>query len=108
MQTKVPGNTMADNEVFKIIYKRRAVRKYKNRKLDPESIEAIVDAGRMAPSAINRQPWRFYVIDKKEDIALLEKEVLRASAKGILKSRFKNVVKSAWVSMWKERRGIQN
>lgn len=99
MKTTAPGSPMTENEVFKIIYKRRAVRKYKNKKLAPESIEAIVDAGRMAPSAINRQPWRFYVFDKKEDIALLEKEVLKASAKGILKSGFKNVFKSVVSSL---------
>ena len=99
MKTTATGNTMADNEVYRIIYERRAVRKYKNLELDRESIEAIVDAGRMAPSAINRQPWRFYVFDKKEDIALLEKEVLKASVKGILKSGFKNVLKSVASSL---------
>lgn len=99
MKTTETGTTMADNEVIKIIYTRRAVRKYKNQKPGPESIEAIVDAGRMAPSAINRQPWRFYVVDKKEDIALLEKEVLKASAKGIVKSGFKNILKSVASSL---------
>jgi len=31
--------------------------------LDPEKLSRILEAGRLAPSAKNRQPWRFLVVD---------------------------------------------
>lgn len=42
------------NETLQIIYTRRAVRKYKETVVAKELIEQIIDAGRMAPSAINK------------------------------------------------------
>jgi len=44
------------NEVIKNIYERRAVRKYTDQVVTKDIIEEIVDAGRMAPSAMNKQP----------------------------------------------------
>lgn len=34
------------------------------RELDKESLERILEAGRLAPSAKNRQPWRFIAVVK--------------------------------------------
>ena len=48
------------NDTIKIIYERRAVRKYKDISVEKNLIEQIIDTGRMAPSAINKQPWKFY------------------------------------------------
>ncbi|TAL60148.1 MAG: nitroreductase family protein [Bacteroidetes bacterium] len=83
------------NEVFKNIYQRRAVRKYKDKPVERATIETLIDAGRMAPSAINIQPWKFYILTKKEDIRAFSKEIAKASAKGFLKSGIKNIVKTA-------------
>mgnify|MGYP003444277114 CR=1 FL=1 len=38
----------------------------------------------MAPSAINKQPWRFFVLTNKEDIKLYSKEIAVAAIKGIV------------------------
>jgi nitroreductase len=84
----------AMNEIFKTIYERRAIRKYKDQAVDRNIIETLLDAGRMAPSAINKQPWKFYILTKKEDIKTFSKEIAKASAKGILKSGIKNIVKT--------------
>ena len=35
------------------------IKKYTDEKIAPESLERILDAGIRAPSAKNRQPWRF-------------------------------------------------
>jgi len=52
------------------ILKRRSVRRYKSDRV-PEGVKAnILEAGRQAPSASNRQPWHFVVV---EDRALKEK-----------------------------------
>ena len=44
------------------IASRREVRDYEPRALPREVEERILDAGRLAGSAKNRQPWRFHVI----------------------------------------------
>lgn len=44
------------------IFKRRSIRKFKNKPIDREILERIVKAGMQAPSAHNRQPWEFLVI----------------------------------------------
>lgn len=36
-----------------------SIKKYTNEKIMPDTLERILDAGMRAPSAKNRQPWRF-------------------------------------------------
>ena len=43
------------------IYDRRSIRKYQDREVPTEYIEQLIDAARMAPSAKNRQPWKYLV-----------------------------------------------
>lgn len=83
------------NEVLKTIYGRRAVRKYLDKPVPNEILEQLIDAGRMAPSAINRQPWRFVVVTKKEDIQLFSKEIRRNVLHELPKLGIKNIVKGA-------------
>jgi nitroreductase len=49
-------------DAYQAIVSRREVREYLARPLEPEIERAILDAGRMAGSAKNRQPWSFLVI----------------------------------------------
>ena len=58
------------NEVLKTIYERRAVRKYKHVTVARELIDMLLDAGRMAPSAMNKQPWKFYVLTDQKKIKI--------------------------------------
>jgi nitroreductase len=45
-----------------MILQRRSIRKYKKEKI-PETVkEKIIEAGRQAPSASNKQPWHFIVV----------------------------------------------
>lgn len=53
------------NEIIKTINQRRAVRKYKAMPVEKDTIEFLLDAGRMAPSALHHQPWRFYILTDK-------------------------------------------
>ena len=46
-------------EFFK---KRRSIRKYQDREVPKEVLEVILEAGRIAPSARNAQPWKFIVV----------------------------------------------
>ena len=49
-------------DAFLAIASRREVRDYEPRALPPEVEERILDAGRLAGSGKNRQPWRFHVV----------------------------------------------
>ena len=82
------------NDTIKTIYERRAVRKYKEIPLERTIIEQIVDAGRMAPSAINKQPWKFYILTNKDDIKDFSNEILKAVIKGVVKAGIKGIVKA--------------
>jgi len=81
------------NNTLEIIYGRRAVRKYKPKKIDRNMIELVLDAGRMAPSANDKQPWHFYVLTDKEEIKSFSKAIRAGVVKGVLKMGFKRVVK---------------
>jgi len=48
--------------VFEAIKVRRSIRKYKLGTIPKEKLKMILDAARQAPSAGNRQPWRFIVV----------------------------------------------
>jgi len=49
-------------DVFKAIKTRRSIRKYKHGPIPEEDLQTIFEAARLAPSAANRQPWRFVIV----------------------------------------------
>lgn len=49
-------------DVFEAIKRRRSVRQYKNEFVEEEKLNRVLEAARLAPSAENRQPWRFIVV----------------------------------------------
>ncbi|GAF03288.1 putative NAD(P)H nitroreductase [Saccharicrinis fermentans DSM 9555 = JCM 21142] len=49
-----------------LIKSRYAVRTYHENKVNPTLIKQVVNAGRLAPSAANRQPWKFIAVDDDE------------------------------------------
>ena len=53
-------------DTFLAIASRREVREYEPRALPAEVEERILDAGRLAGSAVNKQPWRFVVVASDE------------------------------------------
>ena len=59
--------------VLDLIEKRFSVRNYKDKKVEDEKIKSILEAGRLAPSWMNSQPWHFIVVDKKEKKEMLSK-----------------------------------
>jgi nitroreductase len=55
----------------KLIANRFSVRSYKNEPIPEETLIKIVEAGRIAPSAVNYQPWHFVIVnDGSTKIAL--------------------------------------
>lgn len=53
-------------DLFDAIHSRRTIRTFTGKKIQKSDLEKIVDAGRVAPSAVNRQMWDFIVITEKE------------------------------------------
>lgn len=56
-------------ELMEAVRKRRAVREYIETPLDRATIERLIDAAILAPSAINLQPWAFAVVLNQQRIA---------------------------------------
>ncbi len=53
-------------DVFTVIRQRRSVRAYKGVEVEEEKLKKILEAGRLSPSASNRQEWKFVVVREKE------------------------------------------
>jgi len=62
----------------RLICDRESIRSYDpNRPLEKAVLERILDAGRVAPSAANRQPWRFLLVSSREVLAQIRKSYLK-------------------------------
>jgi nitroreductase len=53
---------------LELIKKRYSVRDYLDKQVEKDKLELILEAGRLAPSACNLQPWHFWVIQDKETL----------------------------------------
>lgn len=49
----------------KIILERYSCRSFKDSTIPKESLEYILESGRLSPSSLGLEPWRFYVIQDK-------------------------------------------
>jgi nitroreductase len=58
------------------IKRRESVRAYKDEPVEEEKLNLILEAGRLAPSASNRQEWRFVVVKSK----LTKKKLMEAAS----------------------------
>jgi len=59
-------------DFFEVVKNRRSIRKYKSEPIPKEKLEMILEATRLAPSAANRQPWHFIIVqdqDRKKALA---------------------------------------
>ncbi|KUO60289.1 MAG: nitroreductase [Gracilibacter sp. BRH_c7a] len=52
-----------------IAEKRHSVRKFKDMDVEKEKILQILEAGRIAPSAVNYQPWHFIILTDRNIIS---------------------------------------
>jgi len=65
-------------KILELIISRQSDRKYSDKPVEKEKLERIIEAGRMAPSACNAQPWKFIVVTEPK---LIGKIAEAASAK---------------------------
>lgn len=57
-------------EIEKALLYRRSIRRYTPERIEPEIITELIRAAMYAPSAVNKRPWHFIVVDSRE---LMEK-----------------------------------
>ena len=51
----------------RLIQERRSIRRFNGSSIPPEILQRVLEAATMAPSAHNRQPWRFVILTTLED-----------------------------------------
>lgn len=60
-------------DTLECIATRRSIRRYMDRPVEPEKVEALLAAAMAAPSAGNQQPWRFVVTSNCEILKRIAK-----------------------------------
>lgn len=59
-------------ETFDTLHKRCSLKAHiSNQEIEPEKIDMILEAGRLAPSARNNQPWHFIVVQDRKKVEQL-------------------------------------
>lgn len=64
-------NNSTKSEALSVIFNRKSVRNYTGEPISRDIIDTIIRAGMAAPSAMNKQPWVFIVVDNKEKLLFL-------------------------------------
>lgn len=67
---------------MKEIIQRKSIRKYKNEAVKREDIDRIIQAAILAPSAKNRQPWKYFVYTNEE-----KENLLNVMEQGLIRER---------------------
>lgn len=66
------------NAILDNIYQRRSVRNYSDKEVSDEVIKEIIRAGTYAPTAVNKQPWRFVVVKNRQLIEEYDERAKKA------------------------------
>jgi nitroreductase len=80
-------------ETMEAIRKRKSLKNcLSGREIEREKLEKILEAAGMAPSARNKQPWRFVVVQGKENVERVAEKVFVGFAGGNLVVKEANVL----------------
>src|SRR5579871_521001 len=96
MKSETINRPSSAQAIIDVIYRRRAVRSYTDQPVARNIVEEILDAGRMAPSAINKQPWKFYILTNKDTIKTFSREIAKVTARTFAKQHTGDVLKVAF------------
>jgi len=93
--------------VFEAIKTRRSVRKYKPQPIPEDHLKQIMTAAQLAPSAGNRQPWRFILVkdpDTKKQLGTAARNQTWISDAGVIVAALAMDKKNPEISeRWAER-----
>ena len=65
---------------IELIRKRRSIRRFKQKEIEPEKIELLIEAALRSPSSRSLNPWEFIVVTDKELLEKLSKAKEHGSA----------------------------
>lgn len=103
--------------LLELAQKRCSIRKYASSPVEDEKLAYILEAGRMAPSAVNFQPW-YFVIIRQEAGEQKYRNAMHANGSDPHRSTFSSAATTAsrgnvlrigkiiWTSMWQSPRNI--
>lgn len=72
-QSPAESSSVPSEQAYQNIMTRVSVRAYTDRQIEDDKIEKILRAAMAAPSAGNKQPWRFIVVKDKNILSTLSK-----------------------------------
>nr|WP_321409895.1 nitroreductase family protein [uncultured Carboxylicivirga sp.] len=55
-----------------LLRERYSIREYKSQKVSKALLMEVLEAGRLAPSAANKQPWKFIVVSEEDNLSKLK------------------------------------
>lgn len=84
-------------DTFDAIQKRRSVRDFTGEPIPTPDLEKIIDAGRLAPSGNNRQPWDFIVVTDRTILMRLSKAAAWSADASAMIVVVMNPVSKYWV-----------
>jgi len=58
---------------LELCLKRSSIRSYTDEKVSSEDLEYILKCAQYAPSAVNYQPWKFYIVESQEGKSAVQK-----------------------------------
>ena len=64
-----------DSGAYQTILSRTSVRAYTDQKVEKDKIEKLLRAAMAAPTAFNKQPWHFVVIEDKHVLEQIAEEI---------------------------------
>ncbi len=65
---QAPSLTTAQQAAIDNIMTRTSIRSWEDKAVPDELVDILLRAGMAAPTAVNRQPWHFVVLDQRDDI----------------------------------------
>lgn len=71
IQCAVAGDDVAANAAIDVIMTRTSVRSWTDQPVEQAKIETMLKAAMAAPTAVNRQPWHFVVVQSREGLDAL-------------------------------------
>ncbi len=83
-------------DFLEAIRNRRSIRKYHDKSVEREKVQKILEAARLAPSAMNRQPYQFLVVTKKDILSRIN-SACNQNWKAPIMIVMVSIPKEAWV-----------
>ncbi|HAE25150.1 MAG TPA: nitroreductase [Prevotellaceae bacterium] len=64
-------------EFIDLVTQRCSIRNYSSKNIDRKDLDYVMECVRLAPSAVNRQPWHFYICETPESLHKVRQCYLR-------------------------------